>query len=801
MLAVLNAGMAVELPRCLVRRFPKLAFAIPCVRGVAKRQPMGLRAAVLTAALLGLLPHARAQAASGVTTLRVTGRVLLPGVTRLGINLGDQDYYDSGQMLKNLLYRNPAFQGMTYRSIFHCQTGGESRCVDTWGGIQFPGGFWDGATYEVLVGAAAGRKGSVIGGEPEAGGYSLHLDAGKKPIGAGDWIAVEKRFPGEPAAGWWPTVNGGAQLLAERADLPPGSPGQQALRIEAAGPGQSAQLNSYFDTTEGMTFLRLRGHYRLSFQAKALRGPATLHVHVSRDLPGLRRYLDADVRLTPAWATYNEDFYPDEGNLPPAAMEAGFGVSGASVLLDDVDLEQVGGDPTNHTVFRDEVVDTLRQLRPGVLRMMASYAGLGSTIDNLLAPPMARQRSGFHLWYTQVEDIPVGIPEFLELCREVGAEPWIVVPTAMSFEETRKLAEYLAGGVNTPGGALRAAAGRQEPWTQAFSTIHLELGNETWNSIFRGESMEDPSAYGQRANAVFTAFRADAGAAASHFDLVVGTQAAYPGRNGELLAAAPAANSLAIAPYLMMNVTQWANDDQLYGPLLAEPEQMSRDGIVAQAQASAGGRQLAVYEVNLHTTGGDPPQEVLDRFTPSAAAGIAVAGHMLRMMRDHGVRDQMLFSLPQYEFKRPDGKVARLWGSVVVMGGRERPQLLAERLANQVVGGDLLAVEAGGENPTRDQPEGNDGVHLENVHEIDAYAFRDGARYGLVVFNYGLHQARRIQIEGAGVTPATTIQVSRLVSSAPGDTNEVTSQVTIEQDRIKGNTLLLAPCSMAVLQW
>ena len=58
---------------------------------------------------------------------------------------------------------------------------------------------------------------------------------------------------------------------------------------------------------------------------------------------------------------------------------------------------------------------------------------------------------------------------------------------------------------------MRAAAGRREPWTEAFRTIHIELGNETWNGDFRGESIEDPVAYGRRANAVFAAFRARRG--------------------------------------------------------------------------------------------------------------------------------------------------------------------------------------------------------------------------------------------------------------------------------------------------
>ncbi len=372
--------------------------------------------------------------------------------------------------------------------------------------------------------------------------------------------------------------------------------------------------------------------------------------------------------------------------------------------------------------------ETLRELRPGVLRLMSSHAQLGSTMDNLLAPPLARQRPGFSSWLTTMEDIPVGVPEFLELCDEVGAEPWIVMPTAINKDGVRHLAEYLAGGSNTSGGAQRIAGGRRDPWTRAFHTIHIELGNETWNAIFQGETIEDPAAYGRRASQDFAAFRAAVGTDARQFDLVIGGQAVNPGRSGEELAAATGANTLAIAPYLMDNVSRWANDDELYGSLLAQPEQMSREGVVRATQTAALGHQLAVYEVNLHTTEGSATQAVLDRLTPSAAAGVAVAGHMLRMMRDRGIRDQMVFSLPQYQFKRSDGTPVRLWGTVVEMGpgGRARPQFLTEALANRVVRGNLMRVEVTGEDPTHDQPDGNDGVRLRGMHEIDAYAFPAG---------------------------------------------------------------------------
>jgi alpha-L-arabinofuranosidase len=766
-----------------------------------------LLAGLALAASVAAGPHSQTQAASnesgGVTHLRVTDQVILPGVTRLGINLGEQTYYDSGQMVRNLLYRNPGFEGMAYRSILHCLSSGPSSCTDTHHAFTWPAGFWDGARFEVLDGTAVGRKGGVKASGPSGGGYGLTLDAGGPAIGAGDWLAVSKEFPGDPAAGWWPKTEGGARLEAERKDLSPETEGRQALRIEANGPGQSVELKSYFDSTEGFTFVRMRGRYRLSFRAKALAGSRTLHAHVKRIVNGKADYLEQDFQLTPSWADYHAEFAANEGAGPVGPVEAGFSVTGGSLLLDDVDLEQTGGDATNRTAFRDEVLQTLRELRPGVLRLMSSHAQLGSTVDNLLAAPMARQRPGFSTWQTTMEDIPIGIPEFLELCREVGAEPWIVAPTAMSADEARELAEYLAGGVGTPGGALRAAQGQREPWTRTFKTIHIELGNETWNGIFQGESMDDPAAYGRRADTIFHVLRGAAGADVGQFDLVVGSQAANPWRSGEVLRTAHTANSLAIAPYLMDSVTHWSNDDELYGPLMAQPEQMSRNGIVQATQAAAGGRQLAIYEVNLHTTEGSATQDVLDRLTPSAAAGVAIAGHMLRMMRDHGVRDEMLFSLPQFRFRRADGTPVRLWGSVVQMGaeGRARPQLLAEALANRVIHGNMVKVEVSGENPTHDQPEGNDGVRLNGVHEIDAYAFQDGKTHGLIVFNYGLHQARRINLEAAGLNANSAAKVWRLVSSGPGSSNEQEVQVSVKEERLSGTELDMAPCSMAAVEW
>src|ERR1035441_754772 len=50
-------------------------------------------------------------------------------------------------------------------------------------------------------GVAGGGRGSVKASGASGGGYGLTLDGGM--IGNGDWLAVEKKFAGDAAAGWW----------------------------------------------------------------------------------------------------------------------------------------------------------------------------------------------------------------------------------------------------------------------------------------------------------------------------------------------------------------------------------------------------------------------------------------------------------------------------------------------------------------------------------------------------------------------------------------------------------------------
>src|SRR5450432_872732 len=83
----------------------------------------------------------------GQTTIKVGNTELQGTVKRLGINLGGQTSYDSGQMVKNLLFNNPGFEGEIYHSIIRCISGTTTTCTDDNPYSGWPTGFWNGATF------------------------------------------------------------------------------------------------------------------------------------------------------------------------------------------------------------------------------------------------------------------------------------------------------------------------------------------------------------------------------------------------------------------------------------------------------------------------------------------------------------------------------------------------------------------------------------------------------------------------------------------------------------------------------
>src|SRR2546428_6996190 len=94
------------------------------------------------------------------TRIDVTGTVTTPGVKRFGMNLGVNRYYDD-MLMKNLVSRNPGFEGMLYQSVVRCASGTSTGFVDENVYNVWPSGFWNDAAYEVVWGTSKGRSGTV----------------------------------------------------------------------------------------------------------------------------------------------------------------------------------------------------------------------------------------------------------------------------------------------------------------------------------------------------------------------------------------------------------------------------------------------------------------------------------------------------------------------------------------------------------------------------------------------------------------------------------------------------------------
>lgn len=91
------------------------------------------------------------------------------------------------------------------------------------------------------------------------------------------------------------------------------------------------------------------------------------------------------------------------------------------------------------------------------------------------------------------------LPQTLAMMHRAGLRPWLQIEPHLDPEEWSGLVEYLTApyrpGHDTPETKpwawKRFLQGQVKPWTDEFDRIYVELGNETWNSLFRPWIFED----------------------------------------------------------------------------------------------------------------------------------------------------------------------------------------------------------------------------------------------------------------------------------------------------------------------
>ena len=187
--------------------------------------------------------------------------------------------------------------------------------------------------------------------------------------------------------------------------------------------------------------------------------------------------------------------------------------------------------------------------------------------------------------------------------------------------------------------------------------------------------------------------------------------------------------------------------------------------------------------------------------------------HMLLMIRDLGITNQSIYSLSGHinKFKNSSDKreqTTPLFGVVVDMGGStnlRRPQFLAEALANRAILPTMVTTTLTGANPTWNQKHSNnDNIQIEKAHYLQTFAFSDGPKRSVIVFNLNRTEALPITFSGREA-PSGTIHMGQLTSRSITDTNELKGNVAIADTTLNSfnpsSPHSLPPFSMTVFTW
>jgi hypothetical protein len=395
------------------------------------------------------------------------------------------------------------------------------------------------------------------------------------------------------------------------------------------------------------------------------------HLQIRFHRHGSAAFIDLEHTVEPGWHYLEHRFEADDAG-PVGPIEFILEASGGIVHLDDVWLgpaqpegafpERGGGLATE--VFNPQLIHLLKQLRPGYLRDWQGQ--LGDTLDNRLAPPFARRTTRYR---PGDSDFGYGLPEFLDLNRLVGAQPWLILPTTFSPDEARHLGAWLAERIADHG----------------FDEVVVEFGNENWNAIFRPAGIQDPEHHGAAADRLFAALRKGA---ASHPAILTAINAQYVNPDAALrfAGASREADILALAPYFLyrLDATDRGREKELL--FAGDGGHMAR--LLAESPRQ---QQVAVYEINLHTTRGDMPRHERDAVVTSTAAGVALAQNLLHHL-NRGVRRQNVYRVTGYDaFLEDRSELTQLFGIArdLTHESSLRPTGTAVEMLNRVIGGNL----------------------------------------------------------------------------------------------------------------
>lgn len=133
--------------------------------------------------------------------------------------------------------------------------------------------------------------------------------------------------------------------------------------------------------------------------------------------------------------------------------------------------------------MRRDVVENLKAIGPRMIRWPGgNFAGEYRWKDGLLPVDQRGPLEAF----TEIETQPytegydyheINTDDFIALCREVGAEPFLTINAVWNTpEESAQWVEYCNGSADTEYGRMRAERGHKEPYNVQFWSLGNEMG-------------------------------------------------------------------------------------------------------------------------------------------------------------------------------------------------------------------------------------------------------------------------------------------------------------------------------------
>ena len=654
----------------------------------------------------------------------------------------------------------------------------------------FRNGYFDGGTVAVyrfengrirLV-----REGKIAAYEASIAGPNRITFSGSGPeVQAGDEYvitAVRTEFPesvtrtwgGSP---WWLfgglSLNNGKEKNLHAAgvrtalspDVPPGGGGASfALTVPEGWNGGRVSVGNWLLSGQASDLPRLhegKAHTVTLWMKQAGMPAGNVDVRVA-SLAGEK------LTVSSGWKEYSFDFIAKPPGKSAERFEIGTSESG-TLFIDNISIIEKGGPHSGG--FYPEITETLKRFRPGTLRLWAlqQNRGFGKCLDDALGDPSVSNLT-FREINGAATTAPVGLHRQLELCAQVGADPWIITSTVFSVQEQKNLIEYLAGPPDSPYGKKRAAWGQEKPWIDVFRRIRIEMGNETWNPSFKTQDFAARGAvYGAYAEFMFGQMKSSPWFRAEKFQLAINGWAAQPKNDSSSYGASalkncPSAQAIDIAYYTggwdavglltsgspeegWMNILTYAR--RMLVPR-AELFKETADSIAA-AQGRPGGGQCPVYEAGPGYTLPAP-----GKFNPaeqeegkSLAQAVNSLDIFMSNLRD-GYGDQAFFMFKNGHYWASHN---RQWGEHIAWK--------ALGMRNTLLAGDLITATPK-EMVTMDLP----GIRADIVSQtnsadrklksfpavpglplIDCYAFRDGNRYSTMLISRRLDGPTKTTLE------------------------------------------------------